>query len=339
MNADFESYRNYRLLEANQRFVTNMNKLYANFAANLRNIHASRVRNKQPLVNTLVAQYNQSVAALRTAFAVEIRQLKSMTPPPVSAITLNASSKNKKALLVGINYLGTPNQLSGCIDDTVRMKEALVGFGVTNFTILTDTAAIPPTKANILREFSNLLAGAVAGDVLYFYFSGHGSSTFDYTGDETDGRDEMIISSDLQAVLDDEFKRIMTANMKAGVTLFGLFDSCFSGTMFDLKYNYLDSSNYDRYTENDRVSELAGNVLMISGCMDNQTSEEALVNGKIEGAVTWAFLEAWKQKATPSLSWRELLQSMRKLLKENGFSQIPQMSTDSFTNIDTPLFL
>lgn len=337
MNPDFESYKNYRLFEANKRFVASMNTLYATFNANLRAINASRVRNKQPLVNNLVAQYNQSVAALRSAFLAEINRIKSMALPVTSPV---ASSGTKKALLIGVNYLGTPYQLSGCIDDTTRMKDTLTELGFTSFSLLTDNTDTKPTKGAILQSLTTMLSTAVAGDVLVFYFSGHGSCTFDYTGDETDGKDEMIISSDLQGVLDDELKRILVSNMKEGVTLFGLFDSCHSGTMFDLKYNYLDSTNYDKYTENDRVAECPGNVLMISGCMDAQTSEEALVNGKVEGAVSWAFLEALKQKGVPvSMSWRNLLQKMRDLLKASEFTQIPQMSTDSFSNIDTPIFL
>jgi hypothetical protein len=74
--------------------------------------------------------------------------------------------------------------------------------------------------------------------------------------------------------------------------------------------------------------------------MDSQTSAEAVIAGggnKVQGAVSWAFTEALKQK--PGLSWRELLKSMRELLKTNAFTQIPQMSTDSFYDIDTKVFL
>ena len=42
---------------------------------------------------------------------------------------------------------------------------------------------------------------------------------------------------------------------------------------------------------------------------------------------------------TPNCSWRELLKSMRNILKTNGFSQIPQLSTDSFYDIDSKVFI
>lgn len=334
MNPDFEIYKQYRIAYLNKVYVTAVNQLYAAFARNLRSINSSWNRNKQTLIKNLINQYNQSVTSLRNTLISEINKVRSLTLP---ATLIRIATK--KALLIGVNYTGTPYELTGCIDDTTRMRELLTGYGVTNFQVLTDTSVMKPTKENILKSFTSLIANAVTGDLLIFYFSGHGSFTFDYTGDEADANDEMIISSDLQGVIDDELKRILSTHMKEGVTVFGLFDSCHSGTMFDLKYNYLDSNNYDQYTENEKVSECRGNVMMISGCMDSQTSAEAVIAGgnKVQGAVSWAFTEAMKQ--TPVPSWRQLLKSMRDLLRSNAFTQIPQMSSDSFFDIDTKVCL
>jgi hypothetical protein len=338
MNPEFEIYKQYRIAYLNKVYITAVNQLYAAFSRNFRSINSSWNRNKQMLLKNLINQFNQSVTTLRNTLVLEITKVRSLTLSSTAATLLPVS--RKKALLIGVNYTGTPYELTGCIDDTTRMRQLLTDSGVTNFQVLTDTSAITPTKANILKEFTTLIASAVAGDLLIFYFSGHGSFTFDYTGDEADANDEMIISSDLQGVLDDDLKRVLSTHMKEGVTVFGLFDSCHSGTMFDLKYNYLDSNNYDKYSENEKVSECSGNVLMISGCMDSQTSAEAVIAGggnKVQGAVSWAFTQALKQK--PGLSWRELLKTMRELLKANAFTQIPQMSTDSFYDIDTKVFL
>jgi hypothetical protein len=217
------------------------------------------------------------------------------------------------------------------------MKECLEKFGFNRFNVITDNTSVKPTKQNIIREFKNLITSSSAGDILFFYFSGHGTYTYDNNGDEIDKRDEMIVSSDLQGVVDDDIKLILSNYMKEGVTVVGLFDSCHSGTMFDLKYNYMNSDNYDKYTENEKVTECRGNVLMISGCMDSQTSTEANIGNKLQGAVSWSFIESVKEK--PSLSWRELLQSMRDNLKSSGFTQIPQLSTDSFYDINSKVFL
>jgi hypothetical protein len=71
--------------------------------------------------------------------------------------------------------------------------------------------------------------------------------------------------------------------------------------------------------------------------MDAQTSAEAQLDNKPQGAMTWSFINCINK--TPNCSWRELLKSMRDSLKTNGFSQIPQLSTDSFYNIDSNLFI
>jgi hypothetical protein len=217
------------------------------------------------------------------------------------------------------------------------MKDLLSSHGFNDFKILTDLTDSKPTKVNILNELKNLIVNAKAGDVLFFYYSGHGSYTYDMNKDEIDGKDEMLVSSDLQPVLDDELKTILQNHLSREITIIGLFDSCHSGTILDLKYNYLDSNNYDKYSENYKVTECNGNVIMISGCMDSQTSMEAFINNKTQGALTWSFIDCINK--TPNCSWRELLKTMRDLLKSNEFSQIPQLSTDSFYDIDSKVFM
>jgi hypothetical protein len=332
MSTDLAIYKQNRINELNRIFSNNIVRLNSALAANIRSIQMSRNRNKQQMINALIAKYNNDVAILKSNLTNSINQVNLFTPE------FNVTkTNNKKALLIGINYINTPYELSGCIDDTNRMKELLTKNGFNSFQILSDLTVTKPTKQNILNELKNMIVNAQAGDILFFYFSGHGSYTYDKNGDETDGRDEMIISSDLQAVLDDELKSTLSINMKREVTIFGLFDSCHSGSIFDLKYNYLDSNNYDKYTENDKVSECNGNVIMISGCMDSQTSAEALIDNKAQGAMTWSFIESINK--IPNCSWRELLKTMRELLKSNSFSQIPQLSTDSFYDIDSKVFI
>jgi len=259
----------------------------------------------------------------------ELTQIPGPNPEPIR-------TPNKKALLIGINYTGTRNQLNGCINDTNAVGNYLIGKG---FTIkkINDLTHQQPIRSTILEEFKNLLDNSIAGDVLYLMFSGHGYTQTDTNNDETSGKDQLIIPLDLKPILDDELKNIINQNLKKDVTLIALFDSCYSGTILDLKYQYLDSLNYDAATINDKESETNGRVFMISGCTDKQTSEDAYINNTYNGALTWSYLQA----LTNNLSirtWRELIKTMRDTLKSNKYSQTPQFSCGLSTNIDEPVF-
>jgi hypothetical protein len=332
MSTELDIYKRNRILEIKKICSDKISRLQYILKNNINLLSRTALRNKQSIINSLITKYNNDSYILINSLNVEIKKINSYTPP-FNVVKPN----NKKALLVGINYIGTPYELSGCINDTSRMKVLLTNFGFNSFKILNDSNEEKATKELILNEFKNLLINANSGDVLFFYFSGHGSYTYDVSNDEPDGNDEMIISSDLCAIFDDELKQLLSIYIKKDVTVIGLFDSCHSGTMLDLKYNYLDSNNYDEYTENDKVSECFGNVLMISGCMDSQTSSECFINNTLQGAVTWSFIESINK--TPNLTWRELLRSMRSLLKSKYCNQIPQLSTDSFYNIDSKVFI
>ena len=147
----------------------------------------------------------------------------------------------------------------------------------------------------------------------------------------------MIVTSDLKGILDDELKSLIQLHLKKGVTLFALFDCCFSGTVLDLKYQYLDSLENDTFTTDNNDTETNSNVIMISGCNDYQTSADSVFNNNPNGAMTWCLLESLKQK--PNCTWRELLKLMRELLKSSQYDQIPQFSCGMFENIDTNVFI
>jgi hypothetical protein len=309
--------------------------MYNALSANIRRVQASRVtaRVKQTQITGIINQYYRDHAALTDAFNKNKQAIQNFTPTVIKA------PARKRALLIGINYVGTSSELFGCINDVNAIKERItrVGFSDINVKIITDLTPKKPTRANILEEFKLLLSTSQVNDLLFFCYSGHGSYTIDRSSDETDGRDEMIVSCDLQGIVDDELKALIQTYLKPGVTLFAMFDSCFSGSMLDLKYQYLDSLNYDNYTENEKQLETTGNVFMISGCTDKQTSADAVINNNACGAMTWSFLEAAKEKT--GCTWRELIKSMRDKLKLSEFDQIPQFSSGTFVDIDAAIFI
>jgi len=98
-----------------------------------------------------------------------------------------------------------------------------------------------PTKANILRAMHWLVKDSQPNDSLFFHYSGHGGQTKDLDGDEDDGYDEVIYPVDFRTaghIVDDDMHAIMVKNLKGGVRLTAIFDSCHSGSALDLPYLY-----------------------------------------------------------------------------------------------------
>ena len=241
--------------------------------------------------------------------------------------------------MVGINYRNTKNELRGCINDVNSLK---LFFNkqdkITNNNIftLTDDTLLKPTRNNILEKYKELLINSEKGDIIYFTYSGHGSYTIDRNGDELDGKDELLVSIDHKGIADDELKLIADQYLKEDVTLFVLFDCCHSGTLLDLKYRYLTTNDYKEVIINDRNTESKGNIFFISGSSDSQTSADAYINNKFQGAMTWSFLNSVNSK--PDVTWKELLLKMRELLK-NRYTQLPQFSSNKSIDINSKIIL
>ncbi|KAJ1503565.1 Ca(2+)-dependent cysteine protease [Coelomomyces lativittatus] len=73
-------------------------------------------------------------------------------------------------------------------------------------------------------------------------------------------------------------------------------------------------------------------VIQFSGCKDQQTSADALINGQYEGAMSWALLKSIESQ--PSQTYAQILISTLKELSKNEFSQIPQLSSESLLEIN-----
>lgn len=153
----------------------------------------------------------------------------------------------RKALLIGINYIGQQNELRGCINDTRNVSAFLTeryGYKREDMVILTDDQANPvlqPTKQNMLRAMRWLVEDAQPNDALFLHYSGHGGQTPDEDGDEEDGFDEVIYPVDYETaghIVDDEIHFTVVRPLRAGVRLTAIFDSCHSGSVMDLPYIY-----------------------------------------------------------------------------------------------------
>jgi hypothetical protein len=327
--SNFDAYKKYKVNLLLQRYNTDLSNYVKTCNANIAKIKRMNVsiRIKNNAIRTIVNNYNVYTKSLKQNLDKNTNLVNNLKP---SQFPINIL--DKAALLIGSNYPNTNSQLFGCVNDINFLKDKLSNtYGYNKFNILTDNTSVKPTRDNILSNFRNFLSSSKAGDFLFFGFSGHGSQTRDTNGDEIDKIDETIVGCDLKDVTDDELKKIIMDNVKSNVTLFCVFDSCHSGTVLDLKYQYLDSLNYNSFSENDTNLETNGNVIMISGCMDSQTSDDANIGGVSRGAMLWSFLDTINKN--PSISYVDLLTTMRETLKKSGFSQIPQLSSAKIMNM------
>lgn len=260
--------------------------------------------NKRKLINNYYNQQLKIIDLERDRLILAIR-------PPT-----------KKACLVGINYKGTSGELMGCVNDVYILRDLLVSqykYKTEDIKILTDENA---TRQNILREFTSLVQNAKSGDSICFTFSGHGAYMKDRNNEEADGQDELIVSVDHYAITDDELKIILDTHLNPEVNMFTIFDSCYSGTILDLKYSF---DNNTTTIINESYRETKGNVILLSGCRDNQVSMDGFINNSFNGVLSSSFVLILRNN--PGLTWNELLTKMRDLLIMNQLTQVPQISS------------
>ena len=82
----------------------------------------------------------------------------------------------KRAVLVGINYVGQKGQLSGCHNDVGNIKDYLknaLGFRDQDMLVLMDDGRHhPPTRQNIINAFKRIAEYSKPGDVVFIHYSG-----------------------------------------------------------------------------------------------------------------------------------------------------------------------
>lgn len=299
-----------------------------------RNVVFSR-RTKINNINALVRDRTNALNSLRVALNKDIVAINKITKMP-------RTTPIKKAILIGINYIGTPNRLNGCINDTALISNLLqtqFGYDASNISFMTDDTVVKPTRANILNAFNTLITESQSGDSLFFFYSGHGTQKNNSTNpNPADKIDECIYPIDGKIITDIELKKVVDSNLKEGVTLTAIFDSCFSGTVMNLRYNYLNGSTNDQLVTDTYAAETLGNMICISGCKDVQTSSDAFLEGKFNGALTWAMTKtiATAIEGQP-LSWAQMMSNARALLLASDFTQIAQFSSGKAINMDSQM--
>ena len=234
---------------------------------------------------------------------------------------------NKCALLIGICYNGSDNQLRGCINDTKNLKDFLInscGYKNDEILLLTDDTENKPTKDNILKYielFVNYINNNNVKEA-WFSYSGHGH--FVESSEESDSKDECFVPLDYSengGVTDNMLYTKLIKNIPLTCSLFSIIDACHSGTSLDLPYVY----RFDKGIVQQKPPELLANIIKISGCRDHQTSMDSYINGSFQGALTACFLKSVKDLEY-NFTCFQLIRQIKSYIYGGNYKQIPTLS-------------
>lgn len=223
------------------------------------------------------------------------------------------------AICIGLNsvdpnhYQGWSGPLVACEADAEDMTAIAKAGKYATTTLLTKKA----TRAAVTGALKAAAGKLKAGDTLLLTYSGHGGQVPDANGDEDDDTDETWCLYDGQLV-DDELYALF-GGFARGVRILVLSDSCHSGTVTraaymmarsgargdaGVRYRFMPPEvalrvyrgNQDFYDDiakgaKDARDEgaVAASVILISGCQDNQLSQDGAFNGLFTGQL----LKVW----------------------------------------------
>jgi hypothetical protein len=244
---------------------------------------------------------------------------------------------SKLALLIGINYIGTPNKLNGCQNDILRFTEVLTykyGYKKENMVSLMDRLGYKsPIKNNIILEMNNLVekSNKNKAQEIFLYYSGHGTTIFDRNNDEVDRRDECLVPLDYDKngiISDDDIYTFLSKLYeKSKITC--IFDCCNSASNSDLPISYLLKNGKVVKENYSKKANLNKNIIIISGCADNNVSYDAVEpNGTPCGILSYSIRKTLENNAY-TCNIKELLYGVTKEINKFKLQQVPVISVGS----------
>jgi hypothetical protein len=235
----------------------------------------------------------------------------------VVAVAAGAEPR-RRALLVGIDEYESPasngitgrrfQNLEGAVNDVELMRDMLRSvykFKEEEVAVLANRAA---GRAAILEAIDKqLIEGAQKGDILFFYFSGHGSQVKNSLSEELDGLDESIVPADthdgVSDIRDKELRRRFQPLLDRGARLTVILDSCHSASGVRglprgarTRFALPDMRDVKDAWRGPALED--GGALILSATRDVDLAfETSGDDGKRYGAFTWAWARAIRDAA------------------------------------------
>ena len=256
-------------------------------------------------------------------------------------ISKPALAAGKHALLIGIqnyNYSKYIHSLKGPKNDIELTQHVLVerfGFQNRDFIIIKDKQA---THSGIERAFKNLIRRVKRNDFVYIFYSGHGSQTTDFNGDEDNGKDQTWLSYGARSsswsknknnydVLDDEINTWLAKIYAKTDQVVFVSDSCHSATVDrgrtlvravkeDKRRHLFAKRPYQRITHRG---------ISIGAAGDNESAIDfPIKNDKYYGLFNWYWLQNLNI-AQAGDTWNDVFKrTYAQVTRERGIMQHPQ---------------
>lgn len=133
----------------------------------------------------------------------------------------------KRAIIIGLNFKGSPYELTMCEKDAHEIARRLEkeGYQVTFRTGIY-------SAQDCLNDLADVQKVSKASDTFSFYQSSHGSNRYDFSGDEKDKSDELLCyfnGREIEYIADDDLRAALD-EIQAKAKFYVL-DTCYSGGM------------------------------------------------------------------------------------------------------------
>ncbi len=254
----------------------------------------------------------------------------------------------KIALLIGINYVGTPYNLFGCHNDVLKYRTILINnFGYQNEDIkmLLDLKDYEfPTNQNIIKYMEwiyNQTTNLNLVDEITIYYSGHGTNIRDMNRDEPDNMDECIVPLDFDKfgfIVDDYIYVNFLSKLKPVKKIIMVFDSCNSATCSDLPFSFtLNNKNkiIKQFLSKRSSIKNNPNIFVLSGCLDSKVSFEAKEPDGTPGGLLSYWLRNTLEKYNYNCTIENLLINIKSGFGNND--QMPVLSVNSNKHLPTSI--
>jgi hypothetical protein len=243
-----------------------------------------------------------------------------------------------QAVISGINiYRNSPyDTLRGCVEDAQQFNLLALnylGFQPGEVTLLLNSHATAAREKNAVEL---AISRAKAGDRVLWAHSSHGTNDIDQT--QADGFEELLCCYDTRekgdrwdpnTVISAKFIGEVIADLHPQAHMDVIIDCCFAPEGSQLKlmaWNYFRTRYLYKPLKGTATgvaakTKLPPNVCLWSACESDQTSADAYIDGKWQGAFSAAFRKFFKVGRSRS----DIIYYARKWLRDNRYDQVPHL--------------